>query len=175
MAGSKNYLDKLRALGWMAGVVEKFIPYTKTRVDLFGFADLVCIVPGRSGVTFLQVTSGKNGPSRVHKLLEERWDQVKRCLDAGNHVEVWDWRSYKPRGEKKFLDAVRWEIVCEFGNLRAVESCKYSELAVQRMKDGGRPLLEEKRPPIRKRRAKTTRKQREARKIVKRALRVVNR
>ena len=42
---TQRCLAELRKRGWSAGVVERWIPRVKKRIDLFGAIDLVAIVP----------------------------------------------------------------------------------------------------------------------------------
>ena len=88
--------------GYIVGIVEKFNSFTKTRHDLFGFADLIAVKPG-SPILLLQVTTTGTS-SRVQKILET--DTAPICLEAGIEIEVHGWRKLKvKRGGK----AMRWE------------------------------------------------------------------
>src|SRR3546814_2519291 len=51
-------LAKLRADGWLAWVVEKWIPQTRKRSDLFGFIDILALRDGE--VLAVQATSRSN-------------------------------------------------------------------------------------------------------------------
>lgn len=94
-------LQRLRKLGYLAGVVERFNHHTKTRHDLFGCIDLVAISV-EHGTLGVQATSGSNLASRVEKSL---WiPELCVWLAAGNRFECWGWRKLK-HGK----NSVRWE------------------------------------------------------------------
>ena len=102
MTPTARTLQRLRKLGFTAGVVERFNHHTKTRHDLFGCIDVVAIsVEG--GTLGVQATSGSNLASRVTKSL---WvPELCVWLAAGNRFECWGWRKLQPKGTKR----VRWE------------------------------------------------------------------
>jgi hypothetical protein len=94
---SKQLLERE---GFKVGIVEKWVPMVKRRVDLFGVIDLVCIRPGR--VLFVQTTSSSNLASRVTKIREaEDGKLLPLLLASGAVVEVHGW--IKRRKSK------RWE------------------------------------------------------------------
>jgi small ligand-binding sensory domain FIST len=95
---SKAMLEKD---GWTVAIVEKFNSFTKTRHDLFGFADLLAMKPGEVP-KLIQVTS-TGWQSRVQKIKDEPKAAV--CLASGFTIEVHGWRKLKvKRGGK----AIRW-------------------------------------------------------------------
>lgn len=106
-------LSACRDRGWLAGVVERFLPHSKfpTRVDLFGFVDVVACT--NKGVLFIQATSGNNLPSRVRKIKEECCGEALACLEAGARIEVWGWRKLaKPReGSRRVWWCRRTEMI----------------------------------------------------------------
>lgn len=91
--------EKLTALGWTVGDVERRIPHSNITKDLFGVADLMA-VRGKKTLA-LQVTSNNGGhvSKHVNKLLDEPrlWD----CLTAGWIVEIWGIRN-KPTRDGSF-------------------------------------------------------------------------
>jgi len=134
----RKTLEVCRSLGWLIGKVEQPANYRRSGLqgasDLFGFADLVAIVPGKPGTLYLQVTAGGNGSVRVDKMLDFEdgvADAVQTVLNAGNYVEVWDWVVRSPRGTKrKFRDAIRWQLSTQFDELVAERVQDFSEFAV---------------------------------------------
>lgn len=85
--------EKLEALGWLVGDVEKWVPQSKKRIDLFGIIDLVAI---REGKTLgLQVTSPSNVGSHVTKMLDE--PRLVDCLYADWLIELWGVRNTSVR------------------------------------------------------------------------------
>ena len=132
-------LEACRKLGWMPGIVErvgfgfrdgKMIP-GGTKHDLFGFAD-IAVITDDLGVLFIQATAGGNGAARVRKIIDTCGDESRRVIDAGNRIEVWDWRKYKrptkAGGTKVRWDAKRWWIRVIGGKLCAVDLLSYLEL-----------------------------------------------
>lgn len=81
-------LDHLRKQGYLAQVVEKWIPQVKRRVDLFGFGDVIAIREGE--VLLVQATSGDNVASRVTKIAEH--ENVGPVRKAGIRIVVHGWR-----------------------------------------------------------------------------------
>ena len=91
-------LQECRKRGWTSAVVEKWIPQTKRRLDLFGCIDIVAL-DGQPGVLGIQATSGGNHSSRVSKALEE--PRLQEWLRAGNRFAVWSWSKKGPAGTRK--------------------------------------------------------------------------
>jgi hypothetical protein len=130
---SKNYLNVFqKKLGWIIGRTEQYNSFIHRKIDLWGFVDMVAIVPDRLGLTLLQVTTGSgNGSKRCTKIVEECRAVAAAAIRAGNFIEVWQFRWYKPRGtKKKFLDALRWSITADWktGKLAVEKLPKLSEL-----------------------------------------------
>lgn len=81
-------LEHLRKQGYLAEVVEKWIPAVKRRKDLYGFIDILAIAPGR--IVGVQATSGDNVAARVAKIADHpNVDAVRR---AGIEIHVHGWR-----------------------------------------------------------------------------------
>lgn len=88
MTPTQRTLERLRADGWVAAVVEKWNPAVKRRNDLFGFIDVLAI---REGETLaVQATSGSNVASRITKIGES--EHVGAVRRAGWRIQVWGWR-----------------------------------------------------------------------------------
>jgi len=86
-------LKKLRDEGYIAWVVETYNHITKTRRDLWNFADILAI--RKDDILAVQATSYSNISSRVKKIsLAEDVDAVR---EAGIRIEVWGW--HQPRGK----------------------------------------------------------------------------
>lgn len=90
-------LRYLREQGYRAEVVEKTIPRTFIKKDLWG-ADILAI-KGGSPLLAIQCTSGGNVPVRVQKLKANGHDEVWKSVGAT--IEVWGWAKRGPRGERK--------------------------------------------------------------------------
>lgn len=102
-------LEYLRRNGLTAGVVEKWVPQTRRRVDFLGFADVLALESGRRGVLAIQATSGDHHADRVQKIV--RLLTAKRWLECGNRIEVWSWRKKGKAGERKVWTIRREPIV----------------------------------------------------------------
>lgn len=90
-------LALLRKRGYTCGIVEKWIPQTKRRLDLFGGIDIVAIQPGETiGV---QCTSQSNSAARATKL--RAIPQLRTWIEAGNRLCVIGWTKKGPAGKRK--------------------------------------------------------------------------
>jgi len=91
----------LKKQGYTAGVVEKWIPQTRQRKDLFGFIDLIAI---REGETVgIQATSTGNMASRVKKIMDS--EHMPTWLLAGNKLWVVGWAKRGKAGKRKLWTA----------------------------------------------------------------------
>ena len=100
MSPTQRSLKYLRELGYLVEVVERTIPKTFIKKDLFGFADLLAI--RENEVMLVQVTSGTNVSARVKKITEsEHIDMVRK---SGMSVFVHGWRRLKSGWEPKIVD-----------------------------------------------------------------------
>ena len=90
-----------RKQGWIAGVVEKWIPQTKQRKDLFGCIDLICIDPKMNRVFGIQATTGANLSSRLEKAkLLETTPIVCRSMT----LLFIGWRQVGAKGKRKLWE-----------------------------------------------------------------------
>jgi hypothetical protein len=67
MTPTARSLDLLRASGFLAAVVERWIPRAGVRKDAFGWADLLACHPVRRQVALVQVTTRGNLAARIAK------------------------------------------------------------------------------------------------------------
>lgn len=102
MSPTARTLKHCRELGWVADVVERFIPGARVRRDLFGFIDVV-ILDGKPGVLGVQACSTGDQSTRLAKIGQE--PRAGLWLAAGNRVQVWGWAKRGPRGKRKL-----WEL-----------------------------------------------------------------
>lgn len=85
---TQRSLKRMRDMGYLCDVVERWIPRVNIRKDLFGFIDLVGI--GENGEWLLvQATSASNCASRVNKIAEH--ENIARVRKANARIEVWAW------------------------------------------------------------------------------------
>lgn len=98
---TQRSLKKLRAEGYTVAVTEKWNPFVKVRMDLFGFIDLIAI---RENETLaVQTTSGPNVAARIEKI---------NCLPVAQHwlssptrkIVVHGWRRVGDRGKRKLWE-----------------------------------------------------------------------
>ena len=85
---TQRSLEKLRADGWRAEVVERWIPGANIRKDLWGWVDILAL---RDGVTLaVQTTSAANVSARVRKITDS--ESVADVRKAGWAICVHGWR-----------------------------------------------------------------------------------
>lgn len=100
-------LECLRKNGWLAQVVEKWVPQCRRRIDLFGFIDIVAIHPDR-GILGVQATSTSNFASRITKAKTECKDRLSWWLRTGGRFAVCGWSKKGKAGQRK-LWVPRWQ------------------------------------------------------------------
>ena len=93
-------LDLLRKDGYLAQVVEKWVPGANIRKDLFGFIDILAI--GEDRTIAVQCTSYSNISDRVKKISES--DTVSAVRKANWVIEVHGWRKVGNRWTVKRID-----------------------------------------------------------------------
>ena len=76
MSPTSRSLKWLRDKGYTVAITERWNSYAKVRVDLFGFADLLCLGDGE--IIAVQVTSGANHSARRDKL--NRLENVEKFV-----------------------------------------------------------------------------------------------
>ena len=100
MTPTQRSLAALRELGYLVEVVEKWNSFTRTRKDLWGWADLLAIRLGE--VLAVQVTS-EGVANRVKKVTDS--ETIGRVREAGVRVEVHGWRkNVKGRYVQRVVD-----------------------------------------------------------------------
>ena len=120
---TQRSLDYLKKQGALVSVAEHWNAFTRTRRDLFGFIDIVALIPGR-GIVAVQTTSGSGVSARIKKILGVPVDDspqavaraefirlsAERWIESGGEIEVHGWRKVKVnRGGK----ATKWEVRIE--------------------------------------------------------------
>ena len=87
-----NTLRHLRAIGYEAGVVERFNPHVGEhgiRQDLFGWMDVLAIRGDKAGSLGIQSTSRDHASHRLRKMVAT--PALRVWLKAGNRAELWTW------------------------------------------------------------------------------------
>lgn len=90
-------LKYLRDLGYEAQVVERYNSFSRKRVDLFAFIDIVAIRDGE--ILGVQTTSAAHTSDRLKKITAEPKSDL--WLRAGGRIEVHGWAKRGPRGKRK--------------------------------------------------------------------------
>jgi hypothetical protein len=96
-------LAYLRERGITAQVTERWNPFARVRVDLFGCIDIVKL---DGFITGVQVTSGTNHAARKTKAEAE--PRVGEWIDSGGCFQIVSWSKKGPRGKRKV-----WTRRCE--------------------------------------------------------------
>jgi hypothetical protein len=88
MSPTQRSLAHLRQLGYLAEVVERWIPGANIRRDLFGFGDVLAIRPGE--VLLVQATTGDHVAHRLAKIADH--ENAAAVRSAGFRIVVHGWR-----------------------------------------------------------------------------------
>jgi len=97
---TQRSMKLMRDRGYHVEVVEKWNSFTKTKKDLFGFIDVLCIADGC--VVGVQSTSDSNVSSRVTKIKEHELYPV--VLASGIQILVHGWHKKGRFWEVRELD-----------------------------------------------------------------------
>lgn len=89
MTPTARTLNLLRRSGYIAAVVERWLPRVERRQDLFGFADVLAVHPQDRAFLLVQATSASNVASRLTKAKSK--PELRDWLRAGGTFEVWGW------------------------------------------------------------------------------------
>ena len=95
-------LKHLRDAGYLAQVVEHWVPGANVKRDLFGFIDVLCIHMDTGEVLAVQTTSYTNMSARARKIAES--DLVGTVRRAGWSIHVHGWRKVGNRWQVKVKD-----------------------------------------------------------------------
>jgi hypothetical protein len=119
---TQRSLAKLRSDGaYMCGVVEKWIKWggpvvepgqrTGNRVDLFGFVDVLAVMPGQVGTLGIQACAASSLSTRIRKVIDDPVlrQRAKWYEAAGNRLVFWGWKQNKKTKrwaviERNFVD-----------------------------------------------------------------------
>jgi len=88
---TQRSLKLMRERGYLCAVVERYNPWSRTRADLFGFGDLLCVREGE--IVILQTTSGSNLSKRIDKIVNH--ENVNAVRESGMTIIVHGWRKLK--------------------------------------------------------------------------------
>lgn len=98
MSPCQRTLKKMRADGWLCAITEHWNPWSKTRNDLFGFIDVLCIKGDQ--MLAVQTTSASNMAARETKIRASQAASV--WLESPTRlIVIHGWSQKGPRGERK--------------------------------------------------------------------------
>ena len=107
MSPTQRSLADLRDNGWHPVVVEHFNHWTKRRIDLFGFADILAI-KANEAPRLIQTTTGDHLAERRAKILKT--EVAPLVLRSGFRIVLHGWSKYKvKRGGKAMVWRCREE------------------------------------------------------------------
>jgi hypothetical protein len=113
---TQRTLQRLRANGaHLVAVVEKWNRFggpigkngerVGNRVDLFGFIDVLAVMPGQIGTLGIQACAASSISTRIRKVIDdpELLRNAKLYTAAGNRILFWGWKQNKK--------SKRWEVI----------------------------------------------------------------
>lgn len=104
MPTTARTLAECRRRGWIAGVVERRIPFPKpqgTKFDFLGVIDVVAIDPGGTGAIGIQSTTNTGGQHSKHRMKILNEPRARAWVAAGNRLELWTWAKQGAAGARK--------------------------------------------------------------------------
>ncbi len=104
MTPTQRSLQKLRADGYTACVVERWIPRVMVRKDAFGFGDILGIRGPDTGALLVQTTTASHSAAREKKIVD--LPEAALWVGCGNRIEVHSWAKRGGRGARKVWTCV---------------------------------------------------------------------
>src|SRR5208282_1305404 len=89
MTPTARSLALLRRSGYVADVVERWIPGANVRRDLFGCIDVLAVRPAARAILAVQATTSDHLAHRLDKA--RKLPALAAWLRAGGAFEVWGW------------------------------------------------------------------------------------
>jgi hypothetical protein len=102
MTPTARSLDYLRRAGYLAVVVERWLPKAEVRSDLWHFADLLAVHPRDKQFLLVQVTTAAHVSHRLAKA--KRRPELAAWLRAGGRFEAHGWRQGAGRWELRRVE-----------------------------------------------------------------------
>lgn len=100
---TQRSLAEMRKRGYLADVVERWIPGARVRKDFAGFIDILCIHTEREGdVVGVQATSASNVSKRVDKIINH--ENVGAVRKGGIRILVHGWAKRNGRWQLREVD-----------------------------------------------------------------------
>lgn len=106
---TKRALADLRELGFTCQVVERWCPFSRRRIDLFGCIDIVGAREG--GILGVQACAGASHAARRKKAMDE--PRLRVWLEAGGAFEIFSYAKQGARGKVKHWRLRREPITLE--------------------------------------------------------------
>jgi hypothetical protein len=122
----------LRDDGYLAAVVERWLPHANLRRDLFGFADVLAVHPGRQNFLLVQATTADHVSARLKKATA--CPELAAWLRAGGKFEVHGWQDRAGRWQLRRVE-VRGEELADVV-LSAPRPCRIRKGERQRLLPG---------------------------------------
>lgn len=94
---TQRTLKLMEERGYHSNIVEKTIPYTFIKVDLFNWVDIVSVQMNGHGVMGIQVTSGDNFAARLKKARGN--EALMAWLTSGGRLVLHGWRKLDGKWE----------------------------------------------------------------------------
>ena len=107
MSPTECSLKHLRENGWTPWRVEHWNAFSRRRVDLYGFGDLIAYHP-TAGISIIQTTSGSNAGARYAKIVAS--EHALGWLEAGGRNFLHSVAKRGARGKRKLWSVVEREI-----------------------------------------------------------------
>ena len=98
MTPTQRTLRWCRSDGWHVDVVERTIPHSFIKKDLFGCIDVLAIHP--HAIVGIQCTSARTVAARIKKIPETCAGPISAWL-LHAELQVWGWREYPTRVDRK--------------------------------------------------------------------------
>lgn len=96
---TQRSLEKMRKEGWVCQVTEHYNSFSRRRVDLFGFLDIVCLRGSNGGILGIQTTTGDHLSERIKKT--QALPDHKLWLESGGGIELHGWSKKGKAGKRK--------------------------------------------------------------------------
>jgi hypothetical protein len=110
---TQKSLKFMRDKGYQSAVVERWNAFAGIRQDLFGWIDLVCVHPEKTGVVGVQTTTGKNVAARLEKARGN--GALVAWLLAGGKLYVHGWRKAEGRWQVSEREVLLRDILSDSG------------------------------------------------------------